>query len=198
MRTFCFDVICFLELIELENLSLKNHHPLLPAVCPEVMCFLDLIELHKCVRWYLQRKKQHPFLFCVSCPSPGKWICKILSLPRLFFCFWDELPWQITYAFACLVLTHYVTNRPGVAGDVLETHPLLNSSFIHWLINWSFSSKSSKHHYYQTVRARDNYHHSLWVSCQMSRVMCHVSHISRVKCHEWQNLFTPKLLERRS
>ena len=44
----------------------------------------------------------------------------------------------------------YFINRPGVAGAVLQRA----SSFIHSWINSSFSSRSSKHHNSQTLRAR--------------------------------------------
>ena len=45
----------------------------------------------------------------------------------------------------------------------------------HWLIKSSFSSQSSKHHNFQTVRASDlkfwhNVHHPLCVICRVSRV----------------------------
>ena len=44
-----------------------------------------------------------------------------------------------------------VFNRPGAAGAILQTPLSLNNAFI----DGSLSSKSSKHHYSQTVRARD-------------------------------------------
>ena len=78
-------------------------------------------------------------------------------------------------------------NRPGVGGAVLQT-PL---SWIDSVNHWSFSSKYSKHHKSQTVRARDlqfwhNVNHLLCVMCQMSFVMCHMSyvtyHMSHVTC----------------
>ena len=60
----------------------------------------------------------------------------------------------------------------------------LSHSFIHWLIQSSFSSKPSKHHYTQTIRARElfwgNVHPPPCVACQVSSVTCHVSHVS---CH---------------
>ena len=48
-----------------------------------------------------------------------------------------------------------------------------------------FLERSSSHHNFHTVRARDlkfwhNVHHPLCVTCHMSRVTCHVS---RVTCH---------------
>ena len=60
------------------------------------------------------------------------------------------------------------------------------------LIQWPFSSKPSKHHYTQTVRAREltcweNVHPPPRVTWHMSCVMCHVScvmcHVSCVMCH---------------
>ena len=72
---------------------------------------------------------------------------------------------------------HYnypVFNRPGLPGAVLHT-PLL---LISWLIQSSFSFQSSRHHHFQTVRAREltfweNVHPSP-PTCHMSRVTCHV------------------------
>ena len=75
-------------------------------------------------------------------------------------------------------------NSPGVAGAVLKTP----SSFI----QWSFSSKSSKHDNSQTVRARklkfwENVHpphvshfmcHESSVTCQVPGVTCQVSHFT--------------------
>ena len=76
----------------------------------------------------------------------------------------------------------------GVAGAVLKT-PL---SLIKLLINSSFYSKPLKHHYNQTVIARElkcweNVHPPPRVTCQVSGVMCQVSnvrcHVSHVMCH---------------
>ena len=70
-------------------------------------------------------------------------------------------------------------NRPGGPGGVLQT-----PSAIH-----PFKSKSSKHHYSQTVRCRDlNFdtmfttRHVSCVKCHLSCVMC-VCPVSRVTCH---------------
>ena len=93
-------------------------------------------------------------------------------------------------------------NRPGVAGPVLKT-PLL---LIHSVSQWSFSLQSSKHHNSQTVRARDlkfwdNVHHPLCVTCHMSRVIFHVSpvtrHVPHVMCHQFfsSSLFLDKVVE---
>ena len=72
--------------------------------------------------------------------------------------------------------------KPGVAGAC--------SFVINWLSHWSFSSRSSKHHKNQTVRARklkfwENVHPTPYVIChlsnvtyQVSPVMCHRSHVS--------------------
>ena len=76
-------------------------------------------------------------------------------------------------------LHHIIFNRPGVAGAVLQT-PLL---LIHTFINSSFSSKPSKYHYTQSIRAKElkfweNFHHVSHVRCQVSGVRCLVSYIS--------------------
>ena len=68
-------------------------------------------------------------------------------------------------------------NRPGVTVAVLQT----SSS----LIQWSFSSKPSKHQYTQKERARElkfweNVHLPTSVTCHVSGVMCHVSGVT---CH---------------
>ena len=62
-----------------------------------------------------------------------------------------------------------IINRPGVARAVLQT-PL---SFIKWVSQSAFSSKSSQHHESQSKRARklkfwENVHHPLCVTCQVS------------------------------
>ena len=88
---------------------------------------------------------------------------------------------------AGIVLTSIcsIFNRPGVAGGVLQTPPLLINSLIHWLSNWWFVEMSSKLYISQTVRGRklkfwDNAHYPLCFMCHVSRVTCH---ISRVRCH---------------
>ena len=67
-------------------------------------------------------------------------------------------------------------NRPGVAGAVLQTPSSLINWFIHSVSQWSFPSKSSKHHISQKKLTQC----SLPVMCQMSHVTCHVSHVT---CH---------------
>ena len=62
----------------------------------------------------------------------------------------NKLLGQIRYL---CVLTDYIFNRPRVAGAVLQTPPSL--------IQRPFSSRSSEHHYTQTVRAREL---KFWVS----------------------------------
>ena len=83
---------------------------------------------------------------------------------------------------------YYIFNRPGVAGAVLETPP----SLIDRVSKQSFSSKSSKHHKFQTITARHlkclhKVHHQSCVMCHMSCITCHVScvmcHVSCVTCH---------------
>ena len=82
---------------------------------------------------------------------------------------------------------HQVINRPGVAGAVLQSPLLLINS----LIKSAFSSKPSKHHYTQTVRARElnfweNVHPPPSVTFQVSCVTCQVScvrcHVSGITC----------------
>ena len=61
------------------------------------------------------------------------------------FCISDSI--CIGQEIQCILYAGFV-NRPCVARAVLQTP----SPFIHWPINWPFSSKSSKYHYSQTVR----------------------------------------------
>ena len=54
-----------------------------------------------------------------------------------------------------------------------------------WLSHWCFSSKSSKHHKSQTIRARElkfwhNVQHLSHIACHVSLFMCHMSHVT---CH---------------
>ena len=100
------------------------------------------------------------------------WFCLVVELHRL-----GLLPTR----FPRLV------NRPGVAGAVLQSPPLLTD----WLIDSSFIPK--------TIRARElkfweNVHptpcvmcHLSPVTCYLSHVICHVSpvmcYLSHVTCH---------------
>ena len=77
-----------------------------------------------------------------------------------------------------LFVTVYIFYRPGVAGAVYK-------HLGHLFIMQCFSSKSSKHHKSQTVRARElkfwkNVHPLKHFTCQMSSVTCHMSCIM---CH---------------
>ena len=88
------------------------------------------------------------------------------------------------------ILVHYSTplsvysnlfNRPGVAGAVLQTPPLLINS----LIMSSFCSESSRHCLSQTVKAREL---NFWGNVDLPPcVICHVSHVryhmSHVACN---------------
>ena len=76
---------------------------------------------------------------------------------------------------------------PGVARAVLQTA----LSLIESLTEWSFPSRSYKHHNAQTIRARElqfweNVHPTTCVSCHLSHVTCLISyvtcHMSSVKC----------------
>ena len=74
-------------------------------------------------------------------------------------------------------------NRPGVAGAVLQTPLWLSDKFI----QSSFPSKSSTHHYSQTVRAGEftfweNVHPTPHVTYPVSHAICHMSH---VKCYNY-------------
>ena len=79
-----------------------------------------------------------------------------------------------------------ISNRPGVAGAVLQTHLWLTES-----LSDPFSSKSLKYHCSQTVKSRywkylDNVHHSLFVICHMPVVTCHVICVMcYVSCVTW-------------
>ena len=68
-------------------------------------------------------------------------------------------------------------------GTVLQTH----LSFIKWVTQSSFSSKSSKHHYTQTVNARELNFERMFTPKQVSHFMCNMSnvmcHMSDVMCH---------------
>ena len=128
-----------------------------------------------------------------------------------FFCLWHGVHWSeyIDFSVNCHIWKGFHINlkinlkmlnttrrifliyilglfRPGLAGPVLPTA----SGFIHWLTKSPFSSKPSKHHYTQTVRARKlkflNNIHPRTMS-QVSGVTCHmwgvVCHVSGIRCH---------------
>ena len=92
-------------------------------------------------------------------------------------------------------------NGPGVAGAVLQTA----FSLIHLLSESSFSSRPSKNHNSQTVRARelkfsDIVHHPLCVTFRMSCVKCHISCVTCHVSHVTKKIFSltiwwSKLLE---
>ena len=90
-----------------------------------------------------------------------------------------------------------IINRPGVAGAVLKT-PL---SLIDWFLNPPFSSKYSKYHTSQTIRARDlqfwdNLHQPLCVTCHMLHVTCHVKcHVLCVTQHHYSQTVKAKDLQ---
>ena len=95
-----------------------------------------------------------------------------------------------------------IINRPGVAGALLRTP----SWTIKSVCQWAFSSKSSKYHKSQTVRARNlkfwgNVHPPQYVTWHMSRFMCHMSHVtccmSCVICHMYlsSSSFLDKLVK---
>ena len=76
------------------------------------------------------------------------------------------------------LVLHYVFNRPGVAGAVLQTP----SWFIHWVSHLLFKI-SSKHSQFQTERARElifweNVHPTIYFMCHVSYVTCHMSHVT--------------------
>ena len=69
------------------------------------------------------------------------------------------------------VLSRLFFNRPRA---VLQTPSSLIYSLIHWLNNWSISSQSSKHQFWEQV------HLPPPVMCYMSHFICHMTH---VLCH---------------
>ena len=85
---------------------------------------------------------------------------------------------QIKMKSGCLCW-EYIFKRPGVAGAVLQSPPLLIDSLINSLIN-PLVQISSKHFQFQTQKTRklkflDNVHPTLCVMCHVSRVTCHVA-----------------------
>ena len=97
--------------------------------------------------------------------------------PVYYFWVWSIIFWW-TYAICVLNLF----KRPGVAGAVLQSPPLLLHSLINLFIEWSFCLKSSRHCLLQAVRAWEptfvnNVHPPPCVTCYVSHVRCHVSHL---------------------
>ena len=95
-----------------------------------------------------------------------------------------------------------IINRPGVAGAVLQSPPLLT----YLLIKSAFSSRYSQHHKSQTVRAGqlkfwENVHTTPCGMCHVSGVTCQVSpvtcHVSRVTCHMSKIFFFTFSLEKK-
>ena len=64
---------------------------------------------------------------------------------------WDPAGPDKTYLVEQKNISTHVFNRPSVAGAALQTPPLL----IYSVTQSAFSSKPSKHHYTQTVKARE-------------------------------------------
>ena len=92
-----------------------------------------------------------------------------------------------------------ISNRPGIAGDVLQSPSSLINSLINSLLD-PLVQISSKHCQSQTGRARELKffkrmfipHLASHVSCQLSRVTCHMSpatcHLSPVTCQKISQL----------
>ena len=126
------------------------------------------------------------FAYLWSCIGKG---LRLMGLPRLVLAKVTTTSTVLTNSLVTVpkiftphthTILHFnqLINRPDVAGAVLRTPLWLND----WLRWSSFSSKPSKYHKSQTVRARDlqflnNIHHPLCVTCYMSCVKCHVSYI---------------------
>ena len=104
-------------------------------------------------------------------------------------------PPQNFYVF-CRFWTLYKIRRPGV--DIVQTHSSLNY-FLYSFIKSPFSSKPSKHHYSQTVRARElriweNFYTPTRVTCLMLCVTCQVSHV-RCQVYFFLIFFSYKAVE---
>ena len=124
-------------------------------------------------------------------PIPATWILPVLQIfDQEIWHFLLNFHWLYTFLKSFHV---YKKNRPS-------TNTCVTNWFIDLSSQWSFSSKSSKYHNSQTIRARDltfldNVHH---MSCVM--FMCHVScvmcKVSPVTCH-MSNFFLKKVYRRR-
>ena len=79
-------------------------------------------------------------------------------------------------------------NRPGVAGAVLQSPPLLTDSFIDWSFSpLIFETLSIKTESARKLNFWENVHPTLSVMCYVSPVTCHMSpvtcHLSYITCH---------------
>ena len=74
-------------------------------------------------------------------------------------------------------------NRPGIAWDVLQTPLSINS--LHWFSHWCYSSRSSKHQYTQTVKARGLNFERMFTPHHVLHVRCQVSDVTSLK-NKWQ------------
>ena len=123
---------------------------------------------------------------------PGSWLVSqpqcIPWMNPYIPCFWKSCSTKKMFllsSWKCFIISWGFFNS---IGSVLKTPPW----FADWLSQSSFSSIFSKHHNYQSVRARElkfweNFHPTLCVMCHISHVTCHMSpvicHLSRVTCH---------------
>ena len=84
----------------------------------------------------------------------------------------------------CAEMIVKVFNRPSVAGAFLQKPLSQMHSFIHQLLQSSFSLKPSKHHYTQAMKTGAELFREFSppTTCHMSCVICHVS---LVTCHVW-------------
>ena len=117
------------------------------------------------------------------------WHANIIYCHQIFRDVQDfVLPWSTCLPQSLMTwLFHRVSNRPSVAGAVLQTPLWFIYSVTHWV---PFSSQSSKHHNSQIVRARDlkflhNVHHPLCVMWHASNVTCHMWHVMCKKNKKW-------------
>ena len=116
-------------------------------------------------------------------PAPP--LCRSVSPPPPIFFFGIGASIRIGQEMWCLPLQ-----------DFLRTRGLFNKHLCYLLMNsfswWSHCFRSSKHHNFQTVRAREvifweNVHPEPYVTCHLSPVTCHLStvtcHLSQVISH---------------
>ena len=102
----------------------------------------------------------------------------IFLLPVFFPC-------EFSLKLLLFIILFLVTNKPCVAGAVLQSPLLLVHKFNNLVSLSFFSSQSSNHYKSQTVKARDltcseKVHLHQRVMCHMSYVTCHNSHVT---CH---------------
>ena len=117
-------------------------------------------------------------LYCIIFTSVLN--CTPKSFCSQFLLMKKQEPRYAPFCFASTVF--FIFNRPCVDGAVLQTPPSLFNS----LTESPFSSKPSKHHYTQTLRARELNFERMFTLNNVSLVKCHVSDVrcqmSGVRC----------------